>query len=186
MLRLLTKGWYLCCYKYWTRNLNVHHNIYSRERSFIFKGNSKIQFNHNKTNKQRQLFWCSSFYLKITFKIKSSRLSNRIRYCSSLLRIKNISRPNQWIICIIPALKCHIFVLPVPKKGQFFRLKKTNKQTNSMRTSTAALSQWDFGYAEGTGNKYREAKGAIWDKCFLSSEQYLFAGALCHTTIYHS
>ena len=53
MLRLLTKGWYLCCYKYWPRNLNVHHNIYSRERSFIFKSNSTIQFNHNKTNKDK-------------------------------------------------------------------------------------------------------------------------------------
>ena len=129
MLRLLTKGWYLCCYKHWPRNLNVHHNIHSRERSFIFKGNSTIQFNHNKTNKQRQVFWCSSFYLKITFKIKSSRLSNQIRYCSSLLPIKNISRPNQWITCMIPAVKCHISALafntnksikplPVPKKRQ--------------------------------------------------------------------
>ena len=55
-----------------------------------------------------------------------------------------------------------------------------------MRTSTTALCQWGFGYAQDTDNKYREAKGAIWEKRFLSSEQYLFAGVLCHTTIYHS
>ena len=55
-----------------------------------------------------------------------------------------------------------------------------------MRTSTTALCQWGFGYAQDTDNKYREAKGAIWEKCFLSSEQYLFAGVLCHTIIYHS
>ena len=55
-----------------------------------------------------------------------------------------------------------------------------------MRTSTTALCQWGFGYAQDTDNKYREAKGAIWEKNFLSSEQYLFAGVLYHTTIYHS
>ena len=55
-----------------------------------------------------------------------------------------------------------------------------------MHTSTTALCQWGFGYAQDTDNKYREAKGAIWEECFLSSEQYLFAGVLCHTTIYHS
>ena len=30
-----------------------------------------------------------------------------------------------------------------------------------MRTSTTALCQWGFGYAQDTDNKYREAKGAI-------------------------
>lgn len=35
-----------------------------------------------------------------------------------------------------------------------------------MRTSTTALCQWGFGYAQDTDNKYREAKGAIWEKCF--------------------
>ena len=55
-----------------------------------------------------------------------------------------------------------------------------------MRTSKRALCQWGFGYAQDAGNKYREAKGAIWEKCFLPSEPYLFAGALCHTIIYHS
>ena len=31
MLRTLSKGWYLCCYKYWPRNLKVYPSIYSRE-----------------------------------------------------------------------------------------------------------------------------------------------------------
>ena len=81
--------------------------------------------------------------------------------------------------------------LPVPKKGQlskkhFFILAYNVFPLEKTSTSTTALCQWGFGYVQDTGNKYREAKGAIWEKCFLSSEQYLFAGVLCHTTIYHS
>ena len=53
MLRILTKGSCLCCYKYWPRNLNVYPNTYSHERIFLFTGNSTIQFHHNKTNKDR-------------------------------------------------------------------------------------------------------------------------------------
>ena len=129
MLRTLTKGWYLCCYKYWPTNLNVYPNIYSRERNFLFKGNSTIQFHHSKTNKQRQVFWGSCFYLKITLKIKNCSLSNQIGYCSNLLPIKNILLSKWWTTFIIPALKCHISALklntnegmralPVPKKDK--------------------------------------------------------------------
>lgn len=46
MLRTL-----LCYYKYWGRNLNEYPNI-SRENSFLFRGNSTIQFNRKKTNEQ--------------------------------------------------------------------------------------------------------------------------------------
>ena len=52
MLRTLSKGWHLCCYKYWPRNFNIYPNIYSGEGSLLFRGNSKIQFNHKKPNKQ--------------------------------------------------------------------------------------------------------------------------------------
>ena len=52
MLRTMINGWYLCCYKYQCRNLNVYPNIDSRESSFLYRGNSAIQFNHKKqTNK---------------------------------------------------------------------------------------------------------------------------------------
>ena len=58
MVRILTKRWYLFCYKYRRRNLKLYPNIYSHESSFIFRGNSKIQFNHkkNQPNKARQVF----------------------------------------------------------------------------------------------------------------------------------
>ena len=49
MLRTLTKGWYLRCYKYQHRNHNIYPNIYSREYSFLFRGNSTIKFSHKKT-----------------------------------------------------------------------------------------------------------------------------------------
>ena len=68
--------------------------------------------------------------------------------------------------------------LPVPKKGN---LKKKLKKTPNAHQYNST-----FGYAQDTDNKYREAKGAIWEKCFLSREQYLFASVLRHTTIYHS
>ena len=47
-----TKERYLCCYKYRRRYLNEYLNIYSRESSFHFRGNSTIPFNHEKLNKQ--------------------------------------------------------------------------------------------------------------------------------------
>ena len=90
MLHTLTKRWYLCCYTYWPRTLNVNPNIYSRERSFLFKGNSTIQCNHNKTNKQRGIFMH-------VFLFKNSSLSNQITYCSSLSPMKTNSLPKQWI-----------------------------------------------------------------------------------------
>ena len=49
-----TKGWYLCCYKYWLKNLNVHSNIYSRESSLIFRGKSTVQFNKYKNEQTKQ------------------------------------------------------------------------------------------------------------------------------------
>ena len=49
MLRIL-----LCYYKYWGRNLNEYPNI-SRENSFLFRGNSTIQSNLKKTNKQSKI-----------------------------------------------------------------------------------------------------------------------------------
>ena len=55
MLRTLTKEWYLGCYKYQRRNPNVYSNIYSRESNFLFKGNSTIQFNRKKANKQSKV-----------------------------------------------------------------------------------------------------------------------------------
>ena len=52
MIRTLTKGWYLCCYKYQRRNLNIYPNNYYRVGCLLFRGNSTTQFNHKKTNKQ--------------------------------------------------------------------------------------------------------------------------------------
>lgn len=51
----LTKGWHLCCFIFQCRKLNVYLNIYSCRTSFLFRGSSKIQFNHkiNRTNKGR-------------------------------------------------------------------------------------------------------------------------------------
>ena len=54
MLRTLTKGWYLNCYKHRRKSLHVYPNIYSRESSFLFRGNSMIQFNHKKTEQTKQ------------------------------------------------------------------------------------------------------------------------------------
>ena len=58
MLRTLTKGWYLRCYKYWRRKLNVYPNIYSGESNFLCRGNSPVQFSQQR-NKARQVFWWS-------------------------------------------------------------------------------------------------------------------------------
>ena len=55
MLCTLTKGWYLCCYKYWRRNLNVYPNIHYSESSFLFRGNSTIQLNKKRTGQDRYL-----------------------------------------------------------------------------------------------------------------------------------
>ena len=55
-----------------------------------------------------------------------------------------------------------------------------------MCSGTRALCQWGFRYPQDTGNKYFEAKGAIWEKCFFPTEQYLLAGVSCRTIIYHS
>ena len=52
MLCTLARGWYLCCYKYRGVNLNVYPSTYSHQNSFLFRGNSRIQFNHVKANKQ--------------------------------------------------------------------------------------------------------------------------------------
>ena len=52
MLRTLARGWYLHCYKCRRINLSLHPNTYSRQSSFLFRGNSRIQFNHLKANKQ--------------------------------------------------------------------------------------------------------------------------------------
>ena len=52
MLCTLAKRWYLCCYKCWHTNLNVYPNTYSHQSSFLFQGNSRIQFSHVKVNKQ--------------------------------------------------------------------------------------------------------------------------------------
>ena len=54
MLRTLAEEWYLRCYKYQRTNYNVYPNIYSRERSFLFRGNSTIQFNHKKIKQTKQ------------------------------------------------------------------------------------------------------------------------------------
>ena len=35
MPRTLTKGWYLCCYKYWRRNRNVYPNVLKEAAFFI-------------------------------------------------------------------------------------------------------------------------------------------------------
>ena len=45
--------WYLQCYKYRRRKLDVYPNIYSRDSSFIFSGNSTIHFNHKKKKQSR-------------------------------------------------------------------------------------------------------------------------------------
>ena len=50
MLCTMTKRWYLCCYKYWHRNLNVYPNVYSRKISFLLEKIQTIQFHHKKTN----------------------------------------------------------------------------------------------------------------------------------------
>ena len=49
---LWLKEKYLFCYKYQRSNLIVCLNIYSRESSFLFSGNSTIQFNQIKTDKR--------------------------------------------------------------------------------------------------------------------------------------
>ena len=54
MLRTLTKGWYPCCCKYRRKNLSTYPNIYSRESSFLFTGNSAIPFNHKKIEQKKQ------------------------------------------------------------------------------------------------------------------------------------
>ena len=54
MSRTLIKQCYFCCYKYRLRNLNVYLNIYSRESSFLFRGNQTIQFNHKKHEQTNQ------------------------------------------------------------------------------------------------------------------------------------
>ena len=56
MLRNLTKGWYLRCYKYQRRNLNVYSNIYSRESSFLLSGIRQSGFIMNQTNKRNIVF----------------------------------------------------------------------------------------------------------------------------------
>ena len=54
MLGTLTKGWYLRCYKDRRRNVNTYPNIYSRKSSFLFRGNSTIQFSHKETEQTKQ------------------------------------------------------------------------------------------------------------------------------------
>ena len=54
MLSALTKGWYLSYYKCQRKNLNVYPNIYSRESSFLFRGNSTVKFNHKKSKQIKQ------------------------------------------------------------------------------------------------------------------------------------
>ena len=54
MLHTLTKGWYRCCYKYRCRNLNLYPNIYFRESSFLFRGNSTTHFNRKKNEQTKQ------------------------------------------------------------------------------------------------------------------------------------
>ena len=56
MLRNLTKGWYLRCYKYQRRNLNVYSNIYSRGSSFLLSGIRQSGFIMNQTNKRNIVF----------------------------------------------------------------------------------------------------------------------------------
>ena len=55
-----------------------------------------------------------------------------------------------------------------------------------MSTSTRELCEWGFRYSQDTGNKYYEAKGAVWKKCFLPSVQYFLPAVLCPKIIYHS
>ena len=58
MLLTLTKRWYLRCYKYRHRNLNLYLNIYPCESSFLFRGNSMIEFNDKKPpNKQSKTYF---------------------------------------------------------------------------------------------------------------------------------
>ena len=57
MLSTVTEGWYLYCYKYKRRDLNLYPSIYFRESSFLFRENSKIQLNHQtRASKARQVF----------------------------------------------------------------------------------------------------------------------------------
>ena len=57
MLRTLTKGWYLPCYKYRRRDYNVYPNILVKAAFFL--ENSTNQFNHEniETSKARKIFW---------------------------------------------------------------------------------------------------------------------------------
>ena len=70
MLRTMIKGWHLCCYKCLHRNLNVYSNIYSRETSFLFRGNSNDPFSslksskHSKTDSSMKLTKKSGNYCK--------------------------------------------------------------------------------------------------------------------------
>ena len=60
MLRTLTKGWYLRCYKYRHRNVDVYPNTYFLVKAAFFIEGIQWTSSINKkpqTNKARQIFW---------------------------------------------------------------------------------------------------------------------------------
>ena len=57
MLRILAKGYYLCFYEYWLKNLNAYPHTYSYENSFLFRKNSTIQFNHKKQKTKQDRYF---------------------------------------------------------------------------------------------------------------------------------
>ena len=52
MLRILTEGWYLCCYKYRRKNLNICPNIYPTKVAFFLEGIQQSSLILKQTNKQ--------------------------------------------------------------------------------------------------------------------------------------
>ena len=93
--KILAKGWYLSCYICRRKSFNVYPNTYSRQSSFLFRGNSRIQFNHVKANKQSKV----DILMKLTknLVVIASWLWTRTRYWISLcanIRIDTIPLPS--------------------------------------------------------------------------------------------
>ena len=66
------KGWYLCCYKYWRRNLNVYSIFILVKAAFFLEGGQRSSLINRKPNKQSKI----DIWMKLTNNLITNNASS--------------------------------------------------------------------------------------------------------------